>query len=65
MLVDEPAEDDARHNCSENESGLAPIASFELELLLQSAGWEVDELYGNYELEAYGPSSDRLLVVAR
>ncbi len=38
---------------------------FELELLLQSAGWEVDEVYGNYDLEPYGPSSDRLLVVAR
>lgn len=38
---------------------------FELELLLQAAGWEVDELYGNYDLEPYGPSSDRLLIVAR
>jgi SAM-dependent methyltransferase len=38
---------------------------FELELLLQSAGWQVDELYGNYDLEAYGPTSDRLLIVAR
>jgi len=38
---------------------------FELELLLQSAGWQVDELYGNYDLDPYGPTSDRLLVVAR
>jgi SAM-dependent methyltransferase len=38
---------------------------FELELLLQSAGWQVDELYGNYDLEPYGPTSDRLLIVAR
>jgi SAM-dependent methyltransferase len=38
---------------------------FELELLLQSAGWQVDELYGGYDLEPYGPSSDRLLIVAR
>jgi SAM-dependent methyltransferase len=38
---------------------------FELELLVQSAGWQVDELYGNYDLEPYGPTSDRLLVVAR
>jgi SAM-dependent methyltransferase len=38
---------------------------FELELLLQSAGWQVDELYGNYDLEPYGPTSDRLIVVAR
>jgi SAM-dependent methyltransferase len=38
---------------------------FEIELLLQSAGWQVDELYGNYDLEPYGSSSDRLLIVAR
>ncbi len=38
---------------------------FELELLLQSAGWQVDELYGSYDLEPYGPTSDRLIVVAR
>jgi SAM-dependent methyltransferase len=38
---------------------------FELELLLQSAGWQVDEVYGNYDLEPFGPESDRLLVVAR
>jgi hypothetical protein len=37
----------------------------ELELLLESSGWSVVELYGNYNLDAYGPSSDRLLVVAR
>jgi SAM-dependent methyltransferase len=38
---------------------------FELELLLQSAGWQVDEVFGNYDLEPFGSSSDRLLVVAR
>jgi SAM-dependent methyltransferase len=38
---------------------------FELELLLQSAGWQPDELYGNYDLAPFDASSDRLLVVAR
>jgi SAM-dependent methyltransferase len=38
---------------------------FELELLLESTGFAVDELYGNYALEPYGPTSDRLLIVAR
>ena len=38
---------------------------FELELLLQTAGWQVEELYGSYDLAAYGPTSDRLLLVAR
>ncbi len=37
----------------------------ELELLLETAGWRLDELYGSYELEPFGPTSDRLLVVAR
>jgi SAM-dependent methyltransferase len=37
----------------------------ELELLLENAGWQVDELYGNYDFEPYGPTSDRLIVVAR
>lgn len=38
---------------------------FELELLLQAAGWQVDEVYGNYDLEPFGANSDRLIVVAR
>jgi SAM-dependent methyltransferase len=38
---------------------------FELELLLQNAGWQVEELYGNYNLEPYGADSDRILIVAR
>ncbi len=38
---------------------------FELELLLESGGWQLDELYGSYELEPYGPLSERILVVAR
>jgi SAM-dependent methyltransferase len=38
---------------------------FELELLLESTGLEIAELYGNYLLEPYGPGSDRLLIVAR
>jgi SAM-dependent methyltransferase len=38
---------------------------FELELLLDKAGWQVEELYGDYGLEPYGPTSERLIVVAR
>jgi SAM-dependent methyltransferase len=37
---------------------------FELELLLETAGWRVDEVYGNYDLVPFGPDSDRLIVVA-
>src|SRR5262249_36163051 len=37
---------------------------FELELLLEPAGWRVEEVYGNYNLEPFGPDSDRLIVVA-
>ncbi|MBV8717791.1 MAG: class I SAM-dependent methyltransferase [Chloroflexi bacterium] len=38
---------------------------FELELLLQSAGWQVDEVYGDYDLSPFGSESTRLIVVAR
>lgn len=38
---------------------------FELELLLQGAGWQIDELYGGYDLADFGPDSERLLIVAR
>jgi SAM-dependent methyltransferase len=41
------------------------FSRFELELLLEKAGWEVDELYGGYGLEPYGPTSDRLIFVCR
>jgi SAM-dependent methyltransferase len=37
----------------------------ELELLLDASGWSVSEVYGNYDLDPYGPTSERLLVVAR
>ncbi len=37
---------------------------FELELLLPTAGWHVDEVYGNYDLDEFGPNSDRLIIVA-
>jgi SAM-dependent methyltransferase len=38
---------------------------FELELLLQSAGWQVDEVYGDYDLSPFGPESTRLILVSR
>jgi SAM-dependent methyltransferase len=38
---------------------------FELELLLHTAGWHVEEVYGNYNLEPFGPASDRIVIVAR
>jgi hypothetical protein len=47
------------------ELALRWFTRFELELLLQSAGWLPDELYGNYDLAPFDASSDRLLVVAR
>lgn len=37
---------------------------FEVELLLEKAGWRVDELYGGYDLSPFGPASERIFVVA-
>jgi SAM-dependent methyltransferase len=36
----------------------------ELELLLEAAGWRVEEVYGDYDLGSFGPNSPRLLIVA-
>jgi hypothetical protein len=33
--------------------------------LLQTAGWQVDEVYGDYDMTPFGGASDRLIVVAR
>jgi SAM-dependent methyltransferase len=38
---------------------------FELTLLLERAGFEVETIYGSYDLEELGPHSERLIVVAR
>jgi SAM-dependent methyltransferase len=38
---------------------------FELELLLERGGWQVDELYGSYDLDPFGPESDRLIAISR
>lgn len=38
---------------------------FELELLLETAGWQPEEVYGDYDLSDYGPDSERLIVIAR
>ena len=37
----------------------------ELELLLQQAGFEVEALYGSYELDEFGGDSDKLIAVVR
>ena len=38
---------------------------FELTLLLERAGFTVETLYGSYDLESFGPQSERLIAVAR
>jgi len=38
---------------------------FELDLLLEQAGWQSDEVYGSYDFEPFNPTSERLLVVSR
>lgn len=38
---------------------------FELQLLLERVGFEIEALYGDYDLAPYGPSSQRLIAVAR
>jgi hypothetical protein len=38
---------------------------FELTLLLERADFSTEALYGSYDLEEFGPGSERLIVVAR
>lgn len=38
---------------------------FELELLLERAGFVVEQVYGSYDLDGYSASSERLIAVAR
>ncbi|MBV9356623.1 MAG: class I SAM-dependent methyltransferase [Chloroflexi bacterium] len=64
FLYDETDEDRVVHRTTVQLS-LRWFTRWELELLLERAGWEQAELYGGYALESYGPSSERLLVVAR
>jgi SAM-dependent methyltransferase len=64
FLYDETDKDQVVHRTTV-QFNLRWFTRFELELLLERAGWEQTELYGGYALEHYGPSSERLLVVAR
>ena len=38
---------------------------YEMELLLRTAGYKVEKLYGSYDLDEYGDNSDRMIFVAR
>jgi SAM-dependent methyltransferase len=64
FLYDETDEQQIVHRTTV-QLGLRWFTRFELGLLLERAGWEQTDLYGGYALESYGPSSERLLVVAR
>lgn len=52
-----------RRTCVEVE--LRYFTRFELQLLLERAGYKVEALYGDYDLAPYGPNSQRLIAVAR
>jgi SAM-dependent methyltransferase len=38
---------------------------YEMELLLQAAGYRLEKLYGSYDLDAYDDNSERMIFVAR
>jgi hypothetical protein len=38
---------------------------YELELLLRHAGFEIETIYGSYDLDEYGSESDKMIAVAR
>ncbi len=48
-----------------DELSLRWAGRFEMELLLQAAGYKVEKVYGGYELEEFGAESERMIFVAR
>jgi SAM-dependent methyltransferase len=38
---------------------------YEMELLLAAAGYEVEQIYGSYDLDPFGDTSERMIFVAR
>jgi hypothetical protein len=41
------------------------VYQFELELLLEQAGFVLEGLFGSYDLDDYSSGSDRLIALAR
>jgi SAM-dependent methyltransferase len=41
------------------------VGRYEIALLLQAAGYKVEQIYGSYELDQYREGSERMIVVAR
>ncbi len=64
FFYDEQAVDGAIHRTIA-ELRLRWFTRSELQLLLQVAGWSVDEVYGGYDLEPFGAQSERIILVAR
>jgi SAM-dependent methyltransferase len=62
-LYDESGPDGAVHR-SATELELRYFTCFELELLLERAGFFVEAVFGDYDLTPYGPDSQRLIAVA-
>lgn len=62
-LYDEVGPDGAVRRTSV-ELELRYFTRFELELLLERAGFVVEALFGDYELAPYGPGSQRLIAIA-
>jgi hypothetical protein len=47
------------------EMNLRWTGRYEMELLLKTAGYRLEKLYGSYELDDYGDNSERMIFVAR
>jgi ubiquinone/menaquinone biosynthesis C-methylase UbiE len=64
LLYDEIAEDGAMKRATLSVD-LRYVFRFEMELLLERAGFSVEGVYGNTDLEPYGMDSERMIFVAR
>jgi SAM-dependent methyltransferase len=64
ILYDHEGTDGSIHRLSESVR-FRWVGRYEAELLLRAAGYDVEKVYGSYELDEYEDNSERMILVAR
>jgi len=64
LFYDREAEDGALSRLTQQMT-LRWTGRYEMEMLLQQAGYRVEKVYGGYELEEFGEGSERMIFVVR
>jgi SAM-dependent methyltransferase len=64
VIYDREAPDGVLNRVTQN-LDLRWTGRYEMELLLESSGYTLESLYGSYDLDGFGDSSERMIFVAR